>query len=139
MVHADKTVTVYVIDGDASLRRAVGRLLYAEGMTVHGFGSVGEFLVSRPGGDRACVLADATVDEHASIDVLRMLRATGLDLPVVLMTAGENGDLRAAARSAGAAALLHKPVDGQALIDTIEWALEGADETAVGRIKDTGG
>lgn len=133
MTQPGKTATVYVIDRDASLRRALGRLLHADGMTVYEFGSVAEFLGSGPAGGRACVLADATVDEHASVDVLRMLHATGLDLPVVLMTGGENGDLRMAARSAGAAALLHKPVDGQALIDTIEWALEGADETTIGQ------
>lgn len=132
MTQPNKMATVYVIDRDASLRRAVGRLLHASGLEVEEFGSVGDFLATCPVGGRACVLADATVDDQASVDVMRMLRATGLELPVVLMTGGENGDLRAAARSSGAVALLHKPVDGQALIDMVEWALEGAGDTRVG-------
>lgn len=34
--------------------------------------------------------------------------------------------MRIAAKQAGAAAMFRKPVDGQALIDAIEWALENS-------------
>ena len=47
----------------------------------------------------------------------------GSKLPVILITAFDSKNLRSQAKEAGAAGYFQKPVDGQALLDLIQWAL----------------
>jgi FixJ family two-component response regulator len=49
--------------------------------------------------------------------------AQGSKLPVIFITAFDSKNLRSKAKEAGAAGYLQKPVDGQALLDLIKWAL----------------
>ena len=42
--------------------------------------------------------------------------------PLILLTAHDNEEMRAAARNAGAAGYFRKPVDTEALLDAIRWA-----------------
>ena len=44
-------------------------------------------------------------------------------MPIIFLTALDSNELRKQAKQAGAVAYLRKPVDDQALIDTIHWAL----------------
>jgi len=116
--------SVYLLDDDASVRRAVSRLLHAAGIDVRAFGSVDEFLSSHIERRRACVVADALMPGDGGMHLPHRLHAAGCDIPVILMTAEDNGRLRAAAKLAGAVGFFHKPVDAQALIDAIQWALD---------------
>ena len=122
-MQADATALVCIVDDDASVRRAVSRVLRSAGIDVREFGSVDKFLDSDIGSRPACVVADALMPGLTGIDLSRRLHGTGRDLPVILLTAEGNGRLRAQARAAGAVACFRKPVDAQALIDAIEWAL----------------
>jgi CheY-like chemotaxis protein len=49
---------VHVVDDDASLRTAIGRLLQAAGYEVRCYASAGEFLVSRPKEASGCLVLD---------------------------------------------------------------------------------
>lgn len=44
-------------------------------------------------------------------------------MPVIFITAFDSKEIRQQAKEAGAAGYLRKPVDDQALLDTIHWAL----------------
>jgi FixJ family two-component response regulator len=46
--------------------------------------------------------------------------------PVIFITAHDTAEHRAAAKEAGAAGYFRKPVDDQALLDAIEWAMNRA-------------
>jgi len=46
----------------------------------------------------------------------------GIDIPVIFLTAFDSNEVRQQARKAGAAGYFRKPVDDQALLDTIRWA-----------------
>ena len=124
MVQSDPPTSVYLVDEDASVRRAVSRLLHAAGIQVRAFGSIDEFLSTSVELRRACVVADAPMPGDTGVHLPRRLHAAGRNIPVILMTAEDNGRLRAAAKSAGAVGFFHKPVDAQALIDAIHWALD---------------
>jgi FixJ family two-component response regulator len=130
MVQSDLPTSVYLLDDDASVRRAVSRLLHAAGIHVRAFASIDEFLGSAVELRRACVVAVALMPGDGGVDLPRRLHAGGHNIPVILMTAGDNGRLRVAAKSAGAASSFHKPVDAQALIDAIEWAVDDYGERA---------
>jgi FixJ family two-component response regulator len=124
MAQFDEPTLVYLLDDDASVRRAISRLLHAAGIDVRAFGSVDEFLGSPIELTRACVVADVLMEGDTGVHLPRRLHAAGRDIPVILMTTEDNGRLRAAAKSAGAVGFFHKPVDAQALIDAIQWALD---------------
>jgi FixJ family two-component response regulator len=51
------------------------------------------------------------------------LRARGISLPVIVVTADDNLVTRQEAQRLEAVAFFHKPVDGSALLDAIGWAM----------------
>jgi FixJ family two-component response regulator len=130
MVQSDLPTSVYLVDDDTSVRRAVSRLLHAAGIHVRAFASIDEFLGSTVELRRACVVADVLMEGDTGVHLPRRLHAAGRNIPVILLTAEDNGRLRAAAKSAGAAGFFHKPVDAQALIDAIQWALDDPGQRA---------
>ena len=115
--------TVFVVDDDFSVRRALSRLLRAEGFHVQTFESGPEFLdVVRPDA-RGCVVLDVRMSGLSGFEILDCLAARGAPLPVILVTG--DGDLRTAerARKAGCVTLLEKPFEDVALLDAIRKAL----------------
>ena len=123
MIQTDATPLVCIVDDDASVRRAVARVMKSAGIDAREFGSVDECMDSDIGSRPACVVADALMSGGTGIDLTRRLLESGRDLPVILVTAEGNGRLRTQARAAGAVGCFRKPVDAQALVDAIEWAL----------------
>ncbi len=127
-----KPVRVYLVDDDASVRRAVSRLLHAAGIHAREFGSVDEFMQYDIEPRRACVVAEARMSSGGGIDLPRQLREIGCSIPVILTSADDPGCILAAAKIAGAAGFFRKPVDGQALIDAVNWALGDPPAAKVG-------
>lgn len=123
MAQPDRSPTVYVVDDDPSVRGALARLLRSAGLETREFGSGDELLDAGVDAYRACVVAESVMPSGAGIALPRRLAETGRAIPVILLSAEANGKGRAAARSAGAFSFFRKPVDGEALIDAVEWAL----------------
>lgn len=117
------TPTVYVIDDDASVLQALGRLVRSAGMHPQLFSSVETFLDIDQPVKEACVVADIRLGGKTGLELPARLRDRHWPLPVIFLTAQDTEATRSAARQAGAAAFFRKPVDDQALLDTIEWVL----------------
>ena len=88
------------------------------------FSAVDEFLAVPHHALPACVIADVTMRGKSGVTLPHALAERGEPLPVILITAHDSEEMRAEARRGGASAYLRKPVDDQALVDAIEWALE---------------
>lgn len=116
--------TIFVIDDDASIRRALGRVMTSAGFVWESFASADQFLayanLTKPG----CIIADMTLEGMSGLDLKNQLNATHHDLPLIFLTAHDTEEMRTSAREAGAAGFFRKPVDTQALLDAIEWALQ---------------
>ena len=56
-------------------------------------------------------------------DLMEKLISKGIHTPVICVTAFDDAKSREQARELGAAAYFTKPVDDQALIDAINWAV----------------
>ena len=123
MAQPDQSPMVYVVDDDPSVRGALARVLRSAGLETREFGSGDELIDAGVGSRRACVVAESVMPSGAGIALPQRLAETGRNIPVILLTAEANGKSRAAARSAGAFSFFRKPVDGEALIDAVEWAL----------------
>ncbi len=115
---------IFVIDDDLSVRRALGRVLTQAGLAWDAYESADQFFEFADLNQSGCILADMTMLGSSGLDLKNRLNATDHTLPVIFLTAEDSDDTRAAARAAGAVGFFRKPMDTQALLDAIEWALQ---------------
>jgi FixJ family two-component response regulator len=112
---------VYIIDDDASVRSGLSRLMRSAGLEPHAFATPQEFFGQLPLAQDGCILLDVTMPEMSGLQVQEKLRAEGVRLPVIVLSATENEEVRQATHALGARFFLRKPVDAQALLDAITW------------------
>jgi RNA polymerase sigma factor (sigma-70 family) len=115
---------VYIIDDDASVRDALGRLVRSVGLAVETFGSTQEFLQSRRPAAASCMVLDVRLPGKSGIDFHRELVASGSGIPVIFITAHGDIPMSVQAMKAGAIEFLPKPFRDQDLLDAINIALE---------------
>jgi FixJ family two-component response regulator len=116
--------TIFIIDDDASVRRALGRVMTSAGFDSKVFASVDEFLAGASLKAKGCIVADMTMLGMSSLDLRQVLKLAGSELPIIFVTAQDTEEVRTAARDAGAAGFFRKPVDTQALLDAIQWTFD---------------
>lgn len=116
-------ITVFILDDDEAVSTALERLARSAGMVAVQVSSPEEIAGAATKRSRACVVTDIRMPSLDGLSVPRLLRDYGCDLPVIFVTAQDNGHTRAMAKRAGAAAFFRKPVDDNALLDAIEWSL----------------
>lgn len=114
---------VYVIDDDKSVRKALERLLRAAGFRVQTFASGTEFRACLDSLEPGCLILDIRMPGETGHDVQMRLAERRTDWPIIAISAHDHDETRERARQLGAAAFFRKPVDDQALIDAIRWAL----------------
>lgn len=114
---------IYIVDSDSSVRRAMKRLLQASHMQARTFATPKEFLESTFQDQNACLIVDVNGLGDRGLELKKILAARGAELPIIFMTTFEIGEVRDQLKEAGAVGYFRKPVDDQALLDTIRWAL----------------
>jgi FixJ family two-component response regulator len=117
-----KAFTIYVVDDDESIRRALKRLLRSVGHHAVTFGSAEEFMDSAPEGGEGCLVLDIRLPGMTGLDLHEKLTASGAKYAVIFMTARDNPQWQQKAKMAGAVAYLRKPFDEQSLLDAIQLA-----------------
>lgn len=127
----DKLV-VYIVDDDASVRKGLARLMRAAGFQPNVFETGEAFLSSVRRGDAGCVVLDITMPRFTGLQIQASMKRTGIDLPVIAVSARDDEETRVLARTLGARFYLRKPVDDQALLDAIEW-VTGSERESVGK------
>ena len=114
-----KPFTVFVVDDDESILRALKRLLKSDGYHVLTFGSAEDVLESPSLGDEGCLVLDIRLPGMTGLELQEKLSSSGTSYGAILMTAHDNPQWQERARSAGAIAYLRKPFDQQALLDAV--------------------
>lgn len=115
--------TIYLIDDDASVRKAMKRLLRVAGYETETFASCYAFLESPFRQKNTVLVVDIHIPGLNGLDLKENLLRSGIRIPVIFITAYDNAEKREKANKMGAAAYFRKPVDAQALLDAIEWVL----------------
>lgn len=123
MSSATSAIFVHIIDDDESTRRALTRLMRSAGMHGIAYASVAEFLGSDFEQSGACIVADVHMREDNSLSLPERLQEDGIGLPVIFITGDYSAETRERIRKAGGRAYFGKPVDDQALLDMIRWAV----------------
>ena len=111
---------VYIVDDEASVRRALERLLRSTGYETKAFASAQIFLHTADLSLGICAIVDVVMPGMSGFALQKRLRQDNIGIPVILVTASDDDVLQQQARATGAAAFFRKPVDGRALVDTID-------------------
>jgi len=117
---AQESFTVYVIDDDASIRRALKRLLKSAGYHAATFESAEAFMNCPSTGGEGCLLLDILLPGMTGLELQENLAARGAKVPVIFMTAHDNPQWQERVEKAGALAYLRKPFDEHALLDAVD-------------------
>ena len=106
---------IAIVDDDASVRRALLRVVESVGYRAETFASAREFLAWLPDGQAACLVLDVHMDELSGFDLYERLT-----VPVVFTTGHDDPLTVARIERSGASGHLRKPVDRAAVLDTIQ-------------------
>jgi FixJ family two-component response regulator len=114
---------IHVIDDDAAMRTALGRLLTACGYRVQLYESGRAFLDGGSHDAAGCILLDVNMPGLTGLQLQEHLAGSGSILPIVFLTG--SGDIAMSVRAikAGAEDFLSKPIAREALLDAIGRAL----------------
>ena len=114
---------VYIVDDEARMRKALGRLLGAEGFEVRSFASAREFLDAPHLEAEACLVLDVAMPELDGLALQKHLLEAGAPMPIVFLTG--HGDIPKSVQAikAGAIDFLTKPVSDTDLLRAIRAAL----------------
>ncbi len=115
-----QTSVVYVVDDDASIRRALERLLRSAGYCALTFSSGEEFLRSTITPGEGCVILDIRLPGMNGLELQEKLASRGAMNSVIFMTAHDIPQWQERATKAGAIAYLKKPFREQSLLDAVE-------------------
>jgi len=115
--------TVFIVDDDPDVCRAVGRLVRGAGYDVREFNSARDFLVAHESEPPGCLLLDLSMPDVDGLQLQQSLVASGCHRPIVFLSA--NGDVHNTVRAmkAGAVNFLTKPVDEDELMDALAEAV----------------
>jgi FixJ family two-component response regulator len=117
-----ESFTVYVIDDDESIRRALKRLLRSMGYHAVTFESAEDFMEATSCRGEGCLVLDIRLPGMTGLDLQEKLASSGAKYPVIFMTAHDNTQWQERAKKAGAVAYLRKPFDEQSLLNAIQLA-----------------
>jgi FixJ family two-component response regulator len=113
---------IVLIDDDASVRRALSRLLRSAGFEVRTFGSAAELLDSGAAHNADCLLLDIQLGPTSGFELVDQLRAQGTTTPIVFMTAFDDEATRRRASLVQGSAYLRKPFQAAELLDRLSAA-----------------
>jgi two-component system response regulator FixJ len=114
---------IAIVDDDASLRRALARLLRAVGWQAVTFPSAEAFLQAGRQMPLDCLVLDVWLPGMSGVALLEHLVALGSTLPIILITGREDVQMRSHAAQMGVVAYLRKPLDEQDLLLALQQAL----------------
>lgn len=116
--------TVFVVDDDTAVRKALARLMRSVGLNVEMFASAQEFLrrerVEGPG----CLVLDVRMPGLSGLDLQEALAAAGISIPIIFITGYGDIPMSVQAMKAGAVDFLPKPFKDQDLLDAIHQAID---------------
>jgi FixJ family two-component response regulator len=121
---ASMTAIVVGVDDDRRVLESIESLMASAGHVALLFSSAEEFLQSGTLTAASCLIADLRMPGMDGIELQRRVRAERPELPVILISAHYDDDLRSRALEGGAMEFLYKPLDPVNLLATIGRALK---------------
>ncbi len=115
---------VFVIDDDASMRRALSNLFESVGLKVEVFGSAPEMLDSKLPDVASCLVLDIRLPGLSGLDFQTELAKANIHIPIIFMTGHGDIPMTVRAMKGGAVDFLTKPFRDQDMLDAVVMAIE---------------
>jgi FixJ family two-component response regulator len=115
---------VFVIDDDASIRRALTNLFQSVGLEVEVFGSTPEMLQSKLSDVASCLVLDIRLPGLSGLDFQTELAKANIHIPIIFMTGHGDIPMTVRAMKGGAVDFLTKPFRDQDMLDAVVTAIE---------------
>ena len=116
--------TVYLVDDDTIVRKAIALSLGQAGLKVKDYGSAKTFLEEYQEENAGCLVLDLRMPEMDGLTLQKILNDKESDIPVIFISG--DGDIPTSVRAIkrGAVDFLEKPFTREVLLSRVEEALE---------------
>jgi len=115
--------TIFIIDDDASVRRALSLFLVANDFHVEAFGSSEEYLEREAFSGTGCLVLDVNLGGKSGFDLQDELASLNSHLPIIFITGRGSIHMSVQALKKGAINFLEKPFANDELLQAIIEAL----------------
>src|SRR4030095_486573 len=116
--------TVFLVDDEASVLKALSRLLRSAGLNVETFGSPREFLQRHDPHAPGCLVLDVAMPGLNGLDLQRALAARGTELPIIFLTGRGDIPMSVEAMKQGAVDFLTKPTNDEDLLAAVRAGID---------------
>ncbi|MES9834194.1 MAG: response regulator [Candidatus Thiodiazotropha sp. DIVDIV] len=119
----NKQQTIYIVDDEEPVRRALTLLAKADGLRSKCYSSALDFLKDIENIDNGCLLLDVCMPEMTGPELQDELNERGVKLPIIVITG--HGDIPVAVRAmqAGAQDFIEKPFNSEDLMERVHKCL----------------
>ena len=116
--------TVFIVDDDGRVLKALSRLLQAKGYHTRPFASAAEFLTQHDPDAPGCAVLDVAMPGLDGLQLQHVLATGGTQRPIIFLTGKGDVPTSVRAMKAGAIDFLTKPVKDKVLLEAIDRAQE---------------
>jgi FixJ family two-component response regulator len=120
----NKEPIVFIIDDDASMRRALTNLFQSVGLEVAALSSAPELLHGRLPDVPSCLVLDIRLPGLSGLDLQTELAKANIHIPIIFITGHGDIPMTVRAMKGGAVDFLTKPFRDQDLLDAVVTAIE---------------
>jgi FixJ family two-component response regulator len=113
---------VFIVDDDDSICEALTNLLESIGVAARSFPSAEAFADFWKHGSAGCLLLDARLPGMSGVEFQERMHSSGIDLPIIFMTAHGDMPMVRKVMKAGAVEFLIKPFQKEELLHAVEQA-----------------
>ncbi len=110
---------VFIVEDDDGVRGSMRALLEASGYNVRDFVSAEQLLAAAELHAAGCIVSDYGLPGMTGVDMIEALRARGVGVPAIIVTAN-GGGITARAERAGVAKVLRKPMTAETLTQWLD-------------------
>lgn len=114
---------IFIVDDDRSVRTSLTRLMRSAGYEARAFAGAEGYLDDVEAATAGCVILDLHMPGMSGLELQEIMARREPAVPVIVLTACEDAELRAKALAAGAAIVLRKPCDAAVLLRAVSDAI----------------
>jgi FixJ family two-component response regulator len=115
---------VFVVEDDASMRRALSNLFESVGLQVEMFGAASEMLQSKLPDVASCLVLDVRLPGLSGLEFQTELAKANIHIPIIFLTGHGDIPMSVRAMKEGAVDFLTKPFRDQDMLDAVVKAIE---------------
>lgn len=119
-----KEQIVFIVEDDASMRRALSNLFQSVGLQIEVFGSASEMLQRNLPDIASCLVLDVRLPGLSGLDLQTELAKANIHIPIIFMTGHGDIPMTVRAMKGGAIDFLTKPFRDQDMLDAVVMAIE---------------